>query len=525
MHPNSPHRSQTTTLSPLFLISAVAFGCAAPDRQDIEPQPAVTSSTLENNYRWRKIVKNGDPSQENNMAVARGAHTATLLSNGNVLVVGGVGVTQAELYNPLTNEWTLAGNLSHPRNTHTANYLYDGTDRVLVFGGAGLTKTDQVAELYDADSDQLWTVISNQSGITPRYFHTATSLGSGYVLIVGGWFDKVVGDDDPENEYNENTLNEVILFSPDSTLTVKGTMDAARTDHAATLLADSGDLPGLNGSVLITGGRNGSPSYLPTIVYDVSEGTWSVSSNTMIETQSRFWHTATPLTSTQVLVTGGYGIDSTEVFDSDKNRWILPAKMTIDRRGHQATLLRNGKVLVTGGVKWQDKHPSVWLSTAEIYDPIENKWSQTDAMLSVRSNHTATLLKDGRVLVTGGSVANAQYLATAEIYTPDGALCSSGDECPTGACINGVCCNTACDGDCEVCSKDAGAISDGTCTPLPQSDCENPVPEPGLGEPEPRTFYSCTITHRRTQTSIFGMSAFGAVLALAFARSLNRRRR
>src|SRR5262249_57359896 len=81
------------------------------------------------------------------------------------------------------------------------------------------------------------------------------------------------------------------------------------------------------------------------------------------------------------------------------------------------TLLPNGKVLVTGGVGAQGAIP-VYLSSAELYDPATNTWSIASAMSAGRNGHTATLLPNGKVLVTGGYNSSG-YLSSAELYDPD----------------------------------------------------------------------------------------------------------
>ena len=71
--------------------------------------------------------------------------------------------------------------------------------------------------------------------------------------------------------------------------------------------------------------------------------------------------------------------------------------MNISRSGATYTLLTNGKVLVVGGFG-----PGTRLATAELYDPHTGTFVLAADMVDPRVLHTATLLKDGRVLITGG---------------------------------------------------------------------------------------------------------------------------
>ena len=93
--------------------------------------------------------------------------------------------------------------------------------------------------------------------------------------------------------------------------------------------------------------------------------------------------------------------------------------MTTARAEHTATLLRNGKVLIAGGEGdgFQD------LASAELYDPSTRTFAPTGSMIIPRSRHSATLLADGRVLIAGGTQD-----FTAEIYDPStGAFTATGD--------------------------------------------------------------------------------------------------
>jgi Kelch motif/Galactose oxidase, central domain len=83
------------------------------------------------------------------------------------------------------------------------------------------------------------------------------------------------------------------------------------------------------------------------------------------------------------------------------------------RTGHTATLLRDGRVLVVGG-----SNGSIPIKIAELYDPATDAWSLTQNPLHQRAAHTATLLSDGRVLIAGGADTHFNLVANAEIYDP-----------------------------------------------------------------------------------------------------------
>ena len=115
-------------------------------------------------------------------------HTATLLEDGTVLVVGGRDGTEQRLppagretYDPVTGLWTTAGPLSTGRDGHTANLMGDG--KVLVTGGYSDSGTLATSEVYDPDHPHL-----EPDGVTqrPRKWHAATALSDGRVLVAGG---------------------------------------------------------------------------------------------------------------------------------------------------------------------------------------------------------------------------------------------------------------------------------------------------------------------------------------------------
>ncbi len=74
-------------------------------------------------------------------------------------------------------------------------------------------------------------------------------------------------------------------------------------------------------------------------------------------------------------------------------------------------MLSNGKVLVTGGRAVDD------FKSAELYDPLTETWTTSESMNNEQGRHTASILKNGRVLVAGGS-NDGGYLDNAELYIP-----------------------------------------------------------------------------------------------------------
>lgn len=330
------------------------------------------------------------------LQTARYGHTATLLADGRVLVVGGNYLTDgsqtiypanAELYDPATKVWAPAGTLTHARMDHTATLLPNG--KVLVAGGRGQTGVITSVEFYDPVANA-WTVGAGL--ITPRFDHTATLLPNGKVLVAGGYRGGVSFPDWAGVELYDPAIN---------AWTAGGALLAARAQHTATLLP--------NGRVLLIGGARQTPAAPAVELYDPTANTSTMAAIPTLETNLG---SATLLSGGSVLYVAGSQSTSearrtfatAALYDPGTNSWTNAGTLSTWHDGHTATRLGNGTVLVVGGGANSVRQGTTATDIVELYDPTTNSWSVTNALVQgPRLLHTSTLLSNGAVLVVGGT--------------------------------------------------------------------------------------------------------------------------
>jgi hypothetical protein len=359
------------------------------------------------------------------LAQARAEHTANLLPDGRVIVVGGVSMdsgspaalTSIESYDPNTRSFTLAGELLTPRADHIASILQDGT--LLIAGGKGGDgRALASAEIYDPK-----TGVSHPVGdmTAARVSASAVLLADGTVFIVGGTDNGPVWSAE--------------LYEPSSG-TFKSLGSFAWADGAVPAVRLS------DGRVLVAGGgAAGIPptaAGIPTTaaeIYDPAARafTW-VADIQMVRTNA----TSCLLGDGRVLIVGGLDTNgnvnlTAETMDPNGQANPSPMWLGDPRVNNTTTAVGADSALVVGGID----STGVPIATVELYLPGKEFFEPIGTMSEARSRHTATLLADGSVLIVGGWSSASTVTADAGLYSPDSTPLISPTEKPAAATNDG----------------------------------------------------------------------------------------
>jgi hypothetical protein len=332
---------------------------------------------------------------------ARAGHATALLSDGRVLVAAGrrgagTAETLADVWDPEHGSFTPAGEMLAARWGVTAVRLPDG--RVAVGGGetnllGGVNRQVEVWSPATGTWSELGTLLAPHDDGTISPIPVA-----GTPWLAAGGSSGSAGAE---------------LFHPATGEARRpaGEMLAVRGGHTATYLA--------NAKVLLAGGVVGPAPGAE--LYDTVTERFEPTGAPAVA--SRFDHVAAYLAAdAQVLLAGGFGLDgrslaSAELYDVESGTFAATGGLNVPRSGARAVVLASGEVLVAGGLTEDAEGNAVPTDTLELYDPGTGTFSLLAARLAAPvSEHTLTLLADGRVLVLGGSVAGGAAVGTAQIF-------------------------------------------------------------------------------------------------------------
>lgn len=346
------------------------------------------------------------------MGTARDGHTATLLPDGRVVVIGGERLqprrdmlASVEIYDPSTDTWAPSTALPESRANHTATLLDDGT--ILVIGGgrhnaigvpSGLD-VRATALLYDPSTG---ASVSLGPTRAPRHGHQAVRLPSGRILVVGG------SDDNSEIKPAQGAQNpqpfgralaSAELFDPVTRVfTDTSSMSAGRFAFTAVLLAD--------GRVMVSGGANyeGEAQSLATSeLYDEATGRFTPTAD--FAGVDRLHHGAARLTDGHVLVFGGKRANI--AFLPDAQRWspetglfTRVANIPPGRTIPVVLPLPDGAALIVGGYACPRSSCAPLTTTTVLH--ADGTTAEGPMLNQARALPSVTVLRDGRVLIAGG---------------------------------------------------------------------------------------------------------------------------
>lgn len=304
------------------------------------------------------------------------------------------------------------------RTDHASSFFLDPTTnalKLLVTGGAAhsaaATAAQNTANVYTFTPTEAVAFTANTMSVARRG-HTATWAPRNKVYVIGGESSSGVG------------TNTIEAFDPVSNQfsTIGVTLASPRRGHTATLLP--------NGKILIAGGFNPAATMtaLPAELFDTNTETMIAFTSTTLATVNMVDHTATRLANGWVLLAGGRQVTNPVSYLSFATVFLPEtgacgdftptcASMASARALHSAVLLGDGTVLLTGG----DTAPSTTTSGVELFLPALCAFSPVTALSTPRAEHSATAVANGTVVVVAGR-NGASFLDSIETYPANNAV-------------------------------------------------------------------------------------------------------
>jgi hypothetical protein len=297
---------------------------------------------------------------------------------------------------------------------HTITLLPDGS--ALVVGGIGFAGVHRQTERYVPGEGRFKP---GPALITPRMQHAALLLADGKLLVTGGVDTTLPGTG------FDAAFQSTEIYDPATAVFRAGPeMWFPRRHHVMTLLED--------GRVLVTGGiqlrGDGFGATGNTEIYDPAANQFVIG-HRLVES-GRWLHTATLLFDWRVLIAGGrsnnctarcpvFSLNTAEIFDPSSGTFTPTGSLTIGRFGHSSALLPDGRVMILGGTTADATNGIVdQVRTAEVCDPALGQFSVFGFTSLGRGFHALVPLNNGKYLLAGGNGQNGLPTSTTEIFDP-----------------------------------------------------------------------------------------------------------
>lgn len=409
-----PAGSSLTSLVATFAVSDRATVVV----QGVAQVSGTTANNFTNSVVYVVTSEDSTVTTSYTVTVTIGAAAAASLKTLNSFLFNGVtGVISESAKTAVVTLpfWNTTGNVS----ASAATYTFTGASASPVTGTVRnfntaqtytITAADNSTQVYTASvivPTPVWTTVNPL--LATRQDYTLNLLNSGNVLVAGGSLTGAVA------------LNTAEVFTATTGVwtTTANVMDALRSNHTATLLA--------NGDVLVAGGRNSTgPALLGDVLYVVATNSWSAAGTMGLTRQSS---AAVRLNNNNVLVLGGCSdaanpcttaITTSQVYSPGAagilGTWAAGGALNTARIWPVATILADGRVLVSGGTTNATPTP---IASTEIFSAAGTAAATAGPVMSTsRVYHSAVVLPNGNVLICGGLNTATAATATCDLFNP-----------------------------------------------------------------------------------------------------------